>query len=195
MAWRPKFPDQVPESPAADGCVVAFKLPALPPEANIQAELYARLRAEGIFCLLEYRLQSGERMDCVVTNRAQDRVVCFLEVKRALKLDAPGRKQIERYRKHGIPVIPVCSLGSVEDAIEKVKALLPPGECEERRDLDDVEIERLARQNIFSDVVQRLIREIRWLREQLKRERAMRVCVRQLLQEEARRAFGMRAHN
>lgn len=105
-----------------------FIQPKRLPEANVTAELYVRLKQEDISCLLEYKVK-GCRFDVIIIQG--DDIVCIVEVKSRSKRVIKRRlekgykyKQVERYETHGVPVLLVYDLDSIESVVSDIKFIL-----------------------------------------------------------------------
>ena len=103
----------------------------LPPkklrEANIQAELYHRLKELGIPSYLEYSFKDfannrRRRADLVVYKN--NKIVCLVEAKSRIRSFQPNwnTKQLKAYRATGVFVI-VCDNFNLEESVNKIKEL------------------------------------------------------------------------
>ena len=89
------------------------------PEANIQAELYLRLRNAGFECQLEY-FHAGWRIDCAVLDPRNPRLIlCLIEVKNH-RLTKADKSQIAGYKSIGVPVLVVEGLGDIDTVVDRI---------------------------------------------------------------------------
>jgi hypothetical protein len=82
-----------------------FERPKRIPEANIQAEIYKRLKELGIESILEYKFKEFKlRADLIIIKN--DEIICACEIKswsKPREINSQG-KQFQKYLKLGIPV-------------------------------------------------------------------------------------------
>ena len=100
-------------------------------EANIQAELYRRLKELSITCYLEYKIKlincttsrrKSLRVDLLVLKN--NKIVCLIEIKshRVKREFLSQTKQIQTYLSLGIPFI-LCDNFNFEESIIEIKKL------------------------------------------------------------------------
>ena len=92
-------------------------------EANIQAELYNRLRLLGIKCYLEYAHENF-RFDMVILNK--DDIIGIVEIKsrtRNIGIVNKNTRQYRKYHSYGLPVIYCTNMSEINKSIERIKAL------------------------------------------------------------------------
>lgn len=104
---------------------IPFVNPKRLPEANVQAELYSRLRNAGVNIMLEYRcaissMNSNIRMDIAVIQGK--RIICAIECKSRAKNKHVNiqSRQHHKYLSIGIPFIYCLSMGEVESCYKQV---------------------------------------------------------------------------
>lgn len=101
-----------------------FIRPKRLPEANLQAELYKRLKDIGIGSCLEYHFKDFRlRADLIVIK--QNEIICACEVKsyrtdREPHLDT---KQYQKYLKLNIPIFYLVNLKNLDTIIYKITNL------------------------------------------------------------------------
>ena len=100
-----------------------FIRPRRIPEANIQAEIYKRLKELGIESMLEYRFKEFRlRADLIVIKNNE--VLCACEVKsRVCKRPMTYGKQFQKYLKLGIPIFYCLNLQEIDKIVEKIVVL------------------------------------------------------------------------
>ena len=93
------------------------------PEANIQAELYHKLKLEGIESILEYK-SDGCKLDLIVV-KGRD-IKCIIEVKSYTKNRLPNyhTKQIEKYKKFNLPIKICGSMSDIPNTLKFIKEYL-----------------------------------------------------------------------
>lgn len=96
------------------------------PEANVQAEFYMACRKRGIPVLLEITYERC-RFDALVFHN--DKPVAIVEVKNyakgALKRGLkPNSRQVRKYSKYGIPIIPVLATSHIMPAINSIAQII-----------------------------------------------------------------------
>jgi hypothetical protein len=96
-------------------------------EANIQAELYGRLKELGINCYLEYpyfAVGCKRRFRADAAIYKNNSIVCFVEVKSRRRPSQPNwfSKQLQHYRSTGLYVV-VCDNFNFEESITKIQEL------------------------------------------------------------------------
>lgn len=97
------------------------------PEANIQAEIYHRLKLEGVSRILEYK-HLKSRFDIMILEEVGERAFAkgIIEVKSWAK---KGREpkwegaQLQKYGKLGLPVLVCGRWEEIEDAVQWAKGL------------------------------------------------------------------------
>ena len=99
-------------------------------EANVQAELYRRLKMQNIECELEYKIrrpgERGARLDCVIIQG--NMIPLIIEVKNHIDPEKTRRewhqkKQYTRYSRYGVPVLicaAMCHIDAIVDHVIKV---------------------------------------------------------------------------
>ena len=101
-----------------------FIKPRRIPEANIQAEIYKRLKEMNIESMLEYRFKEFRlRADLIVIKNNE--IICACEVKSKVS-DRPVMtfgKQFQKYMKLGIPIFYCLNLKEVDRVVGKIKVL------------------------------------------------------------------------
>lgn len=91
------------------------------PEANIQAELYCRLKQENIDCFLEYKVNRC-RVDCAIFKDYELFMVVEVKSYKELQLPNLDTKQLEKYRNNlGVPVIVFGRMEHLEHVINIIK--------------------------------------------------------------------------
>ena len=101
-----------------------FIKPSRIAEANIQAEIYHRLKLAHIDCYLEYKVKKIGRLDIIIL--LNDEIVCIIEVK-SYKIQKDfnyDSKQIARYRQLNIPILGCGNLKDIDTLIVKIKKLI-----------------------------------------------------------------------
>ena len=97
-------------------------------EANIQAEVYYRLKRLGINCYLEYKHEHC-RFDMVIVN--DDDIIAIIEFKSRIKkigIINTQSRQYNRYLSYGLPIIYCTCMDEVDKtviAILKFFTLIP----------------------------------------------------------------------
>ena len=90
-------------------------------EANIQAEVYHRLRLAGITCYLEYKYQNC-RFDMVIVKG--DEIILIVEFKSRIKqigkINTKG-KQYQKYTAFGVPVLYCTHQSEIEDTMRVIR--------------------------------------------------------------------------
>ena len=106
-----------------------FIKPKRMPEANIQAELYRRLRSYNIPCCLEYRIKLPNgtgycRADIVVID-GDSNIACIIEVKSRIKKKKPyeAGRQYQNYESLGIPFMYCMGWWEIEQTMKSVLQL------------------------------------------------------------------------
>ncbi len=96
------------------------------PEANIQAEIYSRLRAIDIQCCLEYKiwinsLQASSRADIVIIRDGY--IIAIIEVKSRKVGSKPNKngRQYQKYEAIGIPFIYCMCSEDIDSVISWVR--------------------------------------------------------------------------
>ena len=104
-----------------------FQAPRRLIEANLQAELYSRLKELNIPSYLEYPFRDfvcnrNRRADLAIYKN--DKIVCLIEVKSRRYPCRPNwnGKQLKAYRSTGVFVI-VCDNFNIQDSVSKIKKL------------------------------------------------------------------------
>jgi len=102
-----------------------FKVGKRISEANIQAEIYHRLKQEKIYSYLEYKYENC-RFDIVVPDLKKEKVLVIIEVKSKIRTSPTRRKtkQQLKYERFGVPVLYCNSMEDVASVIDKVKSLI-----------------------------------------------------------------------
>jgi hypothetical protein len=92
------------------------------PEANIQAEVYRRLKELNIECVLEYKFVKEKiRADVIVIK--DNKIICACEIKSKLYLNRPVNtttKQFKKYFSLGIPIFYTGRLEKVDELINRI---------------------------------------------------------------------------
>lgn len=92
-------------------------------EANIQAEVYHRLRLAGIICYLEYKHQNC-RFDMVIIKG--DVIVLIVEFKSRIRhigrINTKG-KQYQKYTAFDVPVIYCTNKSEIDDTVRVIKRI------------------------------------------------------------------------
>lgn len=109
---------------------VVFKRKAA--EANIQAELYHRLKLIGIKSYLEYQHKEpgnrGCRFDLVILKQFEDypEIIAIVEVKNRAHPERginTNSRQYKKYSAIGLPLIYCLSMDQIEQTIEEIKSV------------------------------------------------------------------------
>lgn len=96
-------------------------------EAELQAELYCRVKVAGLDPRLEVKAchPGGAlcRFDVVVFWPLNHKPICIIECKksRSVKNGCGGHRQVERYKAFGLPVL-LCCRNDVEATLKRVRA-------------------------------------------------------------------------
>ena len=107
---------------------VVFKRKAS--EANIQAEIYHRLKLIGIESCLEYAHkepgQRGCRFDLVILKQFFDypEIIAIVEVKNRTRIEKGINKNSRQYKKYsavGLPLIYCLSKSQIDQTVEEIK--------------------------------------------------------------------------
>ena len=103
---------------------IKFIKPNRIPEANVQAEIYRKLRNRDIRCCLEYRMEVPEygnylRADIAVL--VGDYIACLIECKSRVngKVNKNGR-QYKKYLSLGLPTIYCMSIYDVNETVSRI---------------------------------------------------------------------------
>ena len=86
-----------------------FKVKYRVSDANIQAEVYHRLRNICIPCYLEYKYENS-RFDMVILDKTMKNIIAIVEFKfyryvSSLKRDYRITKQYKKYSKYNLPLL------------------------------------------------------------------------------------------
>ena len=94
-------------------------------EANIQAEIYHRLKVCGIPCYLEYKVDKC-RFDIVILKEHEEvtEIIAIVEVKSKLgdninKINYNGR-QFKKYSSYGLPLLYCTNMSCVYKTVGKI---------------------------------------------------------------------------
>lgn len=100
-----------------------FVMPRRIPEANIQAEIYRRLKELGVQSILEYRFKSLHlRADLIIIK--ENKIICACEVKsRVSKRPMTYGKQFQKYLKLGVPIFYCLNLNEIDKTIQRIFVL------------------------------------------------------------------------
>lgn len=94
-------------------------------EANIQAEVYHRLKLLEIYCELEYVIDDC-RFDIIITDKLKEKILLIIECKNyehTISINMVGN-QIKKYSRFGIPIMAIVNETKIEPAIEIIKDVM-----------------------------------------------------------------------
>lgn len=96
------------------------------PEANIQAELYHRLKLLGIKMVLEHKVDNC-KFDGIIIDENEENILALIECKNYVTGDSERwskTKQSKKYREFMVPIILVTKEEEIHKAIEIIMHVL-----------------------------------------------------------------------
>lgn len=98
-----------------------YKFPRIP-SAIIQAEFYARCREEKIICYLEFK-EKNARFDALIFDDLLNKrfIIEFKSYRDLSKKPIIDTKQLNKYKKFGLPIILITRIEQIDEIINYLK--------------------------------------------------------------------------